>query len=180
MDSDKFGCLQSSGRGTAAIEPIMLHLAGAFVALFAFWVLLSGYFTAFLLSAGLGSAAAVVWFSHRMEVVDHESYPLALGHRLVPYWAWLLKEIVKAAWDVSKLIVHPRLPISPTMVTFAPTQKTAVGLVIHANSITLTPGTITVEAEPGRFLVHAITRAGADGVLSGDMDTRVTACEAGA
>jgi multicomponent Na+:H+ antiporter subunit E len=62
-------------------------------------------------------------------------------------------------------------------VTFKPSQRTSVGLVIHANSITLTPGTITIEARPGEFLVHALTRAGADGVITGDMDRRVTACE---
>jgi multicomponent Na+:H+ antiporter subunit E len=155
----------------------MLQLTFAFVLLYAFWVLLSGFFTPFLLSAGLGCALAVVWFGRRMDVVDDESFPVALGPRLVPYWGWLIKEIVKAAWDVSKIILHPRLPISPRMVTFAPSQKTAVGLVVHANSITLTPGTITVEALPGEFLVHALTRAGADGVLSGDMDARVSACE---
>lgn len=155
----------------------MLQLTFAFVLLYAFWVLLSGFFTPFLLSAGVGCALAVVWFGRRMDVVDHESFPVALGPRLVPYWAWLIKEIVKAAWDVSKIIVHPRLPISPRMVTFTPSQKSAVGLVIHANSITLTPGTITVEAQPGEFLVHALTRAGADGVVSGDMDARVSACE---
>ena len=63
------------------------------------------------------------------------------------------------------------------MVSFKPTQRSSVGLVIHANSITLTPGTITVEAEPGRFLVHALTRAGAEGAAGGDMDARVSACE---
>jgi multicomponent Na+:H+ antiporter subunit E len=155
----------------------MLQLVSAFVALYAFWVLLSGFFTPFLLTAGLGCAAAVVWFGWRMNVIDRESFPVALTPRLLPYWLWLIKEIVKAGWDVSKIIVHPRLPISPRMVTFAPTQKSAVGLVIHANSITLTPGTITVEAQPGEFLVHALTRAGADGVVSGDMDARVSACE---
>lgn len=155
----------------------MLPTVSAFVALYAFWILLSGYFTPFLLTAGLCCAVAVVWFGRRMAVVDQESFPVALGPRLIPYWGWLLKEIVKAAWDVSRVIVHPRLPISPRMVTFAPTQKTSIGLVIHANSITLTPGTITVEAAPGEFLVHALTRAGAEGVLSGDMDARVSACE---
>jgi multicomponent Na+:H+ antiporter subunit E len=114
-----------------------------------------------------------------MDLIDAEGHPVQLGWRIVAYWGWLSKEIVKSAWEVSRIIVDPRLPISPTLVSFKPSQKTTVGLVVHANSITLTPGTITVEARPGEFLVHALTRAGADGATSGDMDRRVTACEGG-
>lgn len=155
----------------------MIRLISAFLALYLFWLVLSGYFTAFLLSAGAVSAAAVVWFAQRMDVIDAEGHPVHLGWRILAYWAWLSKEIVKSAWNVSRIIVDPRLPISPTLVTFSPTQKTTVGLVIHANSITLTPGTITIEARAGEFLVHALTRAGAEGVTTGDMDRRVSACE---
>jgi multicomponent Na+:H+ antiporter subunit E len=152
----------------------MLLAVGAVAVLFAFWLLLSGYFTAFLVSAGLGCAVATVLFSSRMKVIDSEGIALHSVPRLVPYWIWLLKEIVKSAWQVSLIIVHPRLPISPTLVSFRPTQKTSVGLVIHANSITLTPGTITVEAEAGQFVVHALTRDAAAGAAGGDMDARVT------
>lgn len=155
----------------------MIRLISAFLALYLFWLVLSGYFTAFLMSAGAASAAAVVWFAHRMDVIDAEGHPVHLGWRILTYWAWLSKEIVKSAWDVSRIIVDPRLPISPTLVTFSPTQRTTVGLVVHANSITLTPGTITIEASAGEFLVHALTRAGAEGVTTGDMDRRVSACE---
>ena len=124
----------------------MFHSVSLFVALYLFWLLLSGFFTAFLLSAGAGSAVAVVWFARRMDLVDREGHPIHLGPRVMFYWVWLLNEIVKSGWDVSRIIVHPRLPISPTLVRFKPSQRTDVGLVIHANSITLTPGTITIEA----------------------------------
>ena len=157
----------------------MVHLVSAFASLYLFWLLLSGYFTPFLMTAGAGSALAVVWFSRRMRVLDPEGLPVEQFPSSVPYWGWLLVEIVKSAWDVSRIIVDPRLPISPTMVRFKPSQKTAVGLVTHANSITLTPGTITVEADADTFVVHALTRAGAAGVLSGDMDGRVRAVEGG-
>jgi multicomponent Na+:H+ antiporter subunit E len=155
----------------------VLRLVSAFLALYLFWLVLSGYFTPFLMSAGAACAIAVVWFARRMDVIDSEGHPVQLGWRIVAYWAWLSKEIVKSAWDVSRIIVNPRLPISPTLVSFRPSQKTTVGLVIHANSITLTPGTITIEAGAGEFLVHALTRAGAEGTTSGDMDRRVSACE---
>jgi len=156
----------------------MVRSLSALIALFLFWVLLSGIFTPFLLAAGAGSALAVLLFAHRMDVVDHEGHPIHLGWRaLISYWPWLAWEIVKSAWDVSKRILHPRLPISPTLVEFAPSQKTDMGLVIHANSITLTPGTIAVEVEPGRFLVHALTREGGAGLAGSDMDRRCAALE---
>jgi multicomponent Na+:H+ antiporter subunit E len=155
----------------------MFHAISLFVALYLFWVLLSGFFTVFLLSAGAASAFAVVWFARRMDLVDREGHPIHLGPRVMLYWPWLLKEIVKSAWDVSKIIVNPKLPISPTLVRFNPSQRTAVGLVIHANSITLTPGTITVEATDNEFLVHGLTRGSASATVGSEMDRRITACE---
>jgi len=147
------------------------------VSLYLFWLLLSGFFTPFLMAAGLGSAVAVVWVARRMNVVDPEGHPIHLGPKVLLYWPWLLKEIVKSAWTVSRIIMDPKLPISPTLVRFKPTQKSDVGLVIHANSITLTPGTITIEAGPNEFLVHGVTRAVAEGAVDSEMDRRVSACE---
>ncbi len=155
----------------------MFHSVSLFVFLYLFWLLLSGFFTPFLLSAGLGSALAVVWFARRMDVVDAEGHPIHLGAKALVYWPWLLVEIAKSAWSVSRIIVTPSLPISPTLVRFKPTQRTDVGLVLHANSITLTPGTITIEAGRGEFLVHGLTRSAAEGVVGSEMDRRVTACE---
>lgn len=154
-----------------------MRYAVAALALFAFWVVMSGYFTPFLLGAGMGCSIAVVLVARRLGVIDPETHPANSFSLMLRYWPWLAWEIVKSAWDVTRLIVSPRLPISPTMIRVRPTQRSDVGRVIYANSITLTPGTITVLAEDGEFLVHAITQAGADGVASGDMDRRVTAFE---
>ena len=93
------------------------------------------------------------------------------------YWPWLIKEVIVAGWDVTKRILHPKLPISPTLSEFIPSQKSDIGLVIHANSITLTPGTISVEVEPGRFLVHALTQEGAAGLAGSEMDRRCAELE---
>lgn len=159
----------------------MLHAASVFLALSAFWLLLSGMFSPFLLAAGAGSALAVLAFARRMDVVDHEGHPIHLGWRtLFSYWPWLAVEIVKSSWDVSRRILHPRLPISPTLVRFRPSQTSPLGLVIHANSITLTPGTISVEVAPDEFLVHALTVEGAAGLAGSEMDRRVAAMEQGA
>jgi multicomponent Na+:H+ antiporter subunit E len=148
-----------------------------FIALYLFWLLLSGFFTPFLMLAGAGSALAVVWFARRMDVVDHEGHPIQIGVKALLYWPWLFKEIAKSGWDVSKIILNPRLPISPTLIRIQPSQRSEVGLVLHANSITLTPGTITIEAWPDEFLVHGLTSSGAEGTVNSEMDRRVTACE---
>lgn len=150
---------------------------GAAAILFGFWLLLSGFFTPFLVAAGLGCAIAVVLLARRMRMLDDEMLPLSLWRALFVYWPWLVKEIVKSGWAVTRIVVDPRLPISPTMLRFRPSQRSPLGLVTHANSITLTPGTITVEAGPDEFLVHAITRDGAQGCVGSEMDRRVRALE---
>jgi multicomponent Na+:H+ antiporter subunit E len=146
--------------------------------LFAFWLLLSGMFTPFLVTAGAGCTLAVFLLARRMDVIDSEGFPAQVAWRaFISYWPWLLGEIARSAWDVTRRILDPRLPISPTLIEFAPTQQTDLGLVIHANSITLTPGTISVEVEPGRFLVHALTREGAAALVDSEMDRRCSDLE---
>jgi multicomponent Na+:H+ antiporter subunit E len=154
-----------------------LYALSSVLVLFAFWLLLSGYFTAFLMAAGAASAIGVVLLARRMEVVDHEGHPIHLGWRILTYWPWLFKEIAKSAWGVSKIILNPRLPISPTLVRARTSQKTTVGVVTYANSITLTPGTISIDVRRDEILVHALTREGADDLLAGEMDRRVTRFE---
>lgn len=154
----------------------MYALSSALV-LYGFWLLLSGYFTAFLMTAGAASAIAVVALARRMEIVDHEGHPIHLGWRALTYWPWLIIEIVKSAWDVSKVILNPRLPVSPTLIRVKTSQKTEVGVVVYANSITLTPGTISVDVGHGEILVHALTRESAAGLQTGEMDKRVTVFE---
>lgn len=156
---------------------LMVQGASIVLTLFVFWLLMSGYFTAFLVAAGVGCALAVGWLAMRMEIADREGHPLHFSMAVLTYWPWLAKEIALSAWTVTKIILHPRLPISPTLARIRPSQSSVVGLVTHANSITLTPGTITIDAERGEFLVHALTREGADSLAGSEMDRRVAALE---
>jgi multicomponent Na+:H+ antiporter subunit E len=149
----------------------------AFGAVLAFWLVLSGHFKPFLVGAGVGCAIFVVWFARRMEIVDREGVPIDFWRAVFGYWPWLVKEIVKSAWVVTRIILHPKLPISPTLARFRPLQRTGMGLVVHANSITLTPGTMTVDVADGEFLVHALTREGASGLADSEMDRRVRRLE---
>lgn len=158
-----------TGRGLLAVS--------AAAVLFGFWVLLSGELTPFLLAAGAISAILVVLVAARMGAVDRESHPTYLLGRALLYWPWLLWEIAKSAWAVTRIILDPRLPISPTLIRVKTSQRTAVGQVTYANSITLTPGTISVELARDEILVHALTRAGAEELAGGEMDRRVTRFE---
>jgi len=119
----------------------------------------------------------VLLIARRMDVIDHEGQPLHLSWKISFYWAWLLKEMLVSAIHVSGVILRKKMPIHPAMLRVKPTQHSEMGNVIFANSITLTPGTVTVALENGELLVHALTRETAAGLMSGDMDRRVTAIE---
>lgn len=148
----------------------------AAVLLYAVWILLSGFFTPFLLTAGALTAIAVTAWAWRMGFFadeEREGYPIHLTGRALAYGPWLLWEIVKSAWSVTKTVLAPRLSISPTVAVVPAGQRTMTGIVTYANSITLTPGTISIEVEPGGILVHALQRAGITDLEDGGMDRRV-------
>ena len=139
--------------------------------------MLSGIFEPLILILGVFSCALVVVIAVRMDVIDHEAVPVHLTFKVLLYWPWLLWEIVKANIDVTKRVLG-FADISPTMVRIKATQKTDLGIVIFANSITLTPGTISIDVdEEGYILVHALSRDGTEGLEGGDMDRRVTELE---
>jgi multicomponent Na+:H+ antiporter subunit E len=145
--------------------------------LFAFWVALSGHYTPMLVTAGAASAVVCVLAAVRMRVADAEGHPIELLWGAVTYYPWLTLEIAKSAWSVTKVILHPSLPISPTMTVVRASQKTTVGVATYANSITLTPGTITVEVNGNELTVHALVRDGALDLEGGRMDRRVSQFE---
>ena len=157
-----------------------MHSISLGLVLFGVWLLLSGFFEPLLLGLGVLSCVIVVLIAHRMDVIDHEGHPIHLGWRILTYWAWLTVEIVKANLDVARRVLDPKLPIHPVVVRVETTQASELGHVIYANSITLTPGTVSMQVESGEILVHAIAREMAEDLASGEMDRRVTAVESGA
>ena len=157
----------------------MLRAFGLGVLLFAFWLVLSGHFEPLLIGFGIGSTALVVYLAMRMDVVDEEGLPLNMGGRFWVYMPWLMKEILIANLHVAKIILTPRLPISPILTRFESSQKTDLGKVIFANSITLTPGTITVGIYGQQLEIHSLTWSDIDGREEDEMDQRVTWVEQG-
>jgi multicomponent Na+:H+ antiporter subunit E len=148
-----------------------------FVHLVVVWLLLSGHYDAGMIGFGLLSAAIVVLLTWHLGVLDRESLPVHLGLRVFVYIPWLIKEVVKANIDVARIILDPALPISPRLIRLRASQKSEVAQVIFANSITLTPGTITLDLRDGSVLVHALTESGAADLQAGEMDARVAALE---
>ncbi len=155
----------------------MFHTIRVGLLLALLWLVLSGHFDPLLLSLGVVSVCLSAWISHRMDVADHETFMLRFGPGLVLYWLWLLREIVHSNIDVTRHILRPQLAITPTIRRVPATQGTELGRVIFANSITLTPGTVSLEVERQHILIHAISRDAAAGLAEGDMDRRVTALE---
>ena len=155
----------------------MRYRLSLFVMLAAVWLLLSGHYTPLLLVFGALSCAFVTYLAQRFDVVDHESHPLHMWWRLPSYWIWLLVEIVKGNIDVGYRIIHPSLPIDPRLFEVEASQKTDLGRVVFANSITLTPGAISVDVRGDKILVHALSAEGAEDLRRGTMNAKATALE---
>ncbi len=154
-----------------------MRLISLYLSLLLFWLALSGQSKLFLIGAGVLSAAACVAMARRMGTDDVEGHPHQLILGTLTFYPWLFWEICKSSWAVTKIIVDPRLPISPTMTRVKASQRTAAGLVTYANSITLTPGTITTAIDGNDFIVHALVKEGAVDLEGGGMDARVTQFE---
>ena len=158
----------------------MLQTLSLGAVLYGLWLLLSGHYQPLLLGLGVASTIVVVLIARRMDLIDREGHPIHLSWRFLLYLPWLGWEIVKANIDIARVIVRPKMVIGPTVLRLKGTQKSELGHVIYANSITLTPGTVTIGLEEGVLSVHALTREAAEGLISGDMDRRVTAVEGAA
>ncbi len=150
------------------------------VGLASLWLVFSGKFD--LLHAGFGafSIALVLWRTNRLVVSrrrPEESQALVEVRplKLVTYVAWLVKEIVVANLDIAKIVLKRDMPIDPALVRFESALGTDLGRVMLGNSITLTPGTLTLEIEGGTFLVHGISADGATGPVIDEMQRKIAA-----
>ena len=150
---------------------------GLAVILSVVWFLWSGHCEPWLLILGAVSVLFVVLLTWRLGIVDEETVPVHLTCGLIRYVPWLLKEIVRANVDVARRVLTPGLPIRPAVVRFAATPRTEMGRVILANSITLTPGTVSVDLQGELIWVHVLTYSGRPDDVAGAMDRRVTQLE---
>ncbi len=144
----------------------------------ALWLLMSGIYKPLVVGLGVFSVLLCTWLVHRLgllgENVFHEDFVL---YRVVRYVFWLTVEIGKADWAVTKVILSPYLPDRQRLIFVPACQSTEHGKMMFANSITITPGTVTVETEADRFLVHALTDEAADQTALAEMGDKVAAME---
>ena len=145
------------------------------------WLMLSGIYKPMLVGFGVLSVALVMVIVRRMDRIDGDHVRFAVKPaKFFLYLIWLLVEIAKSNWLVTRVILARIMPIRQNLFEVPYTQKSDLGQVIFANSITLTPGTLTIETESGDFLVHALSYSPTDMDDLADMDRRVSEIENGA
>jgi len=150
----------------------MRHILSLTIVLAGLWLAVSGVYKPLILLLGVGSIVLVVWLARRMEVVGEEHNPVLFSWRLPLYWVWLAWQITLANINVARLILAPR-QVRPTVFKVAVPHQTAVARVAYANSVTLTPGTVSLQLTPGELTVHALDIRSAEELKSGSMARRI-------
>ncbi len=151
----------------------LTHAIKLILFLFAVWLLLSGHYTPLLLLLGILSTLLVVFLAFRADIIDREMQPILIKPTVLFYWVWLGREVIKSNIDVCRRILDPCMPISPKVFTVRAGQKSELGRVTYANSITLVPGTVTMDVKGDEFTVHALTGDAAADLQGGEMNRRV-------
>ena len=153
----------------------MGYFLGLIVVLTALWTGLSGDYTLtkpVIASLGAVSIILSTVLAYRFDILDREGSPYARLAHLVAYWAWLLVEIFKANWVVIKACLRSNLDINPALVKVKTGCESDLARTVFANSITLTPGTVSVEVEGNKILVHALYEDSASPGAFDEMDRR--------
>lgn len=157
-----------------------------FLTVSALWLLWSGPVTfhhTLLLWLWPASALLVVWLCDRLGMVNDETTPLELTLPTLAYVPWLALQVVSASVTVLRHAWWPGAHISPKTARVDSRARTDLGLASYANSITLTPGTLSLEAETAAdrrnasILVHSLTAGGLEDLRGGAMDARIVRVE---
>lgn len=156
----------------------MRYVMSLSILLASLWLAISGVYKTPILLLGVGSVALVVWLSRRMDVVGVEHNPVLFSWRLPVYWAWLLGQIVSANLNVARAIASPAR-VRPGLVRMPVGHKSAIGKVTYANSVTLTPGTISLLLTGSELTAHALDPHSARGLETGEMDRWIQWLESG-
>jgi multicomponent Na+:H+ antiporter subunit E len=150
------------------------NFVGTSVILFAFWLLLSGKFDVFHITLGVICSLLVAYLFHDLLFANVRVGDMrTIAARFLKYIPWLLYQIILSNIHVASLVIRGKMPIDPQIVTFKTKLETDVSQVTLANSITLTPGTITMDIKDGVYYVHALSQKVADDLNAGDMEDRV-------
>lgn len=150
------------------------NFVGTSAILFLFWMLLSGKFDAFHLTLGAICCVLVSYLFHDLLFANVRVGDMRIvAGRFIRYIPWLLLQIMLSNIHVASLVLRRKMPIDPQVVKFKTKLETDISYVALANSITLTPGTITMDIKDGVFYVHALSRKVAEDLKAGEMEDRV-------
>tara|TARA_Y100001936_G_C15824442_1_gene533436 strand:- start:236 stop:655 length:420 start_codon:yes stop_codon:yes gene_type:complete len=133
---------------------------------------MSGHYSVLIVSLGIISCAFCVYVAKRGKLIDDEGLPTFFIPRLLNYLMWLFKEILKSNVITAKVIINGK--VEPEIFTVKSSQVTDVAKVTYANSITLTPGTVTTKIQKDVFEVHALNSDFGNDVRTNEMDKKVT------
>ena len=155
----------------------MTYGVGLTAILVLLWLTLSGHYTLawdnpLLIAFGVFSVVGTVALAARMRILDRETVPVAPAIPLMLYWAWLGREILNANLAVVRLVMKPEIDVEPRLVRVPAGQRSELGHTVFANSITLTPGTVTIDVEDDAFLVHALDTSFTDPAGFAEMGKR--------
>ena len=137
------------------------------------WLLWSGLYKPLLITLGVLSCVLVYVLARRMDLMASNSYGFDKIGVLLPFWGWLIGEIVKANIVVARIVLSPNMPISPRVIKVDAISPDAFGQAVLGNAITLTPGSVTLDDHEGKLFVHCLTQEGAADLLEGEMNRRV-------
>ncbi len=137
------------------------------------WLLWSGLYKPLLLGLGVVSCVLTLWVVRRMGYFDADVFAFRYNFRLMGFWGWLGAEIVRSSIAVARHVLSPALKVEPRSVRLDVSHLEPVDQALLGNSITLTPGTLTLDVDQGQLLVHALDVDGAQGLVDGEMQRRV-------
>lgn len=152
----------------------LMHLFRWATLLFVFWLLLSGFIQPLLLSFGVISVAIVLVVLQRMDKVDNEVMVVSANFKTLHYLIWLIGQIVQSSVHVTKLIWGSNDKVSPALAKVPVKNMSDKHHVLYANSITLTPGTLSVDVSPNEVTVHALQEQSIKDLEDGQMENKIT------
>jgi multicomponent Na+:H+ antiporter subunit E len=166
--------IQDMLKGAQEAKSGFQNFVATFFILFIFWVLLSGKYDSFHLTLGVICSIIIAYLTHELLFANvRVGDTRVIVQRFLAYIPWLIYQIILANIHVAYLALSPKMPIEPQILRFSTKLESDISWVTLANSITLTPGTITMDIKEGEFFVHALSKKEADDLNTGEMEDRI-------
>jgi len=161
-------------KGARQTKAEVFKFVAAFLIMFGFWLLLSGHYDLFHISLGALCCGLVAHSSQDLLFANPRAGDMrVIVKRFFTYVPWLIYQIAISNLHVARLALSPSMPIDPEIITFKTKLESDISMVTLANSITLTPGTITIDVKDGVYYVHAVSKKTAEDLMTGEMEDKV-------